>query len=182
MLSVLRRAVAVAALVALSAGAVEAQITIREIRVDIASFTTFDGNTVLDLGGPTSRAGALVPGPAKVAVGVYLNDKIAIEPSLSITNIAPDVGDATTFIGFGVFAPYYFQGDGGRNGLFVAPGIDIWKQTDVDALIDFGADVGYKKAINDNISWRAAGGFRTGDSTNDELAIVGTFGLSVFWK
>ena len=180
MLSVLRRAVAVASLLVVSASVAQAQIELREIRIDLASVTSVDGNTVFSLGGPTSRFGGLAGSPASVAVGVYLNDKIALEPSISLLNISPDVGDATTIIGFGLAAPYYLNS--GKAGLFVAPNIEILKQTDIDAMIDFGADVGYKKAINDNLSWRAAAGFRTGDMTNDELAIVATFGFSWFLK
>lgn len=180
MLSVIRRAVAVASLVVVSASAAQAQIELREIRIDLASVTSVDGNTVLSLGGPTSRIGGLAGAPASVSLGVYLNDKLAIEPSFSIVNVSPDVGDATTFIGLGVWAPYYLNS--GKAGLFVAPGVELLKATDVDAQIDFGADVGYKRAINDNVSWRAAAGFRTGDSTNDELALVATFGFSWFLK
>lgn len=184
MLSVIRRAVAVASLMVVSASAAQAQIELREIRIDLASFYTVDGNTTLTLGGPTNRVGGMIGGmigsPVSVALGVYLNDKIALEPSFSIVNFSPDVGDATTFISFGLAAPYYLQS--GKAGLFVSPNLDIIKATDVDAQIDFGADVGYKKAINDNLSWRAAAGFRTGDTTNDELALIATFGFSWFLK
>lgn len=180
MLSVIRRAVAVASLMVVSASAAQAQIELREIRIDLASFYTVDGNTALTLGGPTNRIAGMIGSPVSVALGVYLNDKIALEPSFSIVNFSPDVGDATTFISFGLAAPYYLQS--GKAGLFVSPNLDIIKATDVDAQIDFGADVGYKKAINDNLSWRAAGGFRTGDTTNDELALIATFGFSWFLK
>jgi hypothetical protein len=171
MLSVLRRAVAVAALVALSAGAVEAQLSIEEIRLDVAGFRTVDGN---------SEFGVAAPGA--VAIGIYLNDKLALEPSFSFTNFSPDVGDSFSITTFGLFAPFYIAGDRGRNGLFVAPGLEIAKITDIDAAIDFGADIGYKKAMNDKVSWRAAANLRTGDSTNDEMSIGATFGFSIFWK
>lgn len=171
MLSVLRRAVAVAALVALSAGAVEAQLSIEEIRLDVAGFQTVDGN---------SQFGLAIPGGA--AIGIYLNDKLALEPSISFSNFSPDVGDSFSVTTFGLFAPFYLAGDRGRNGLFVAPGLEISKMTDIDAMIDFGADIGYKKAMNDKVSWRLAANVRTGDSTADELAIGATFGFSVFWK
>jgi hypothetical protein len=117
-----------------------------------------------------------------IALGIYLNDKIAIEPSLSIANFSPDGGDATTFIGLGVAVPYYLAGDRGRSGVFVAPVLNIGKITDVDATTDFGIDVGYKKKMNDKISWSAAGMFRTGDSTDPESMLGARFGLSVFWR
>jgi len=171
MLSVLRRAVAVGTLVAVSAGVAQAQLKVEEIRLDLAGFSTVDGNTTLG-----------VAAPGAVAIGIYLNDNLALEPSISITTFSPDQGDATTFIGFGLAAPYYLAGDRGRNGLFVAPAVEIFKMTDVDAMIDFGADIGFKKAMSDKVSWRAAAQVRTGDSTNDELSLGATLGFSVFWR
>lgn len=171
MLSVLRRAVALGALVAVSATTADAQLSVEEIRLDLAQFVTVDGNSVLGVGAPGT-----------VAIGIYLNDNLAFEPSLSFVNVSPDVGDSFSTIQFGLFAPYYLAGDRGRNGLFIAPGLEIMKITDIDAMIDFGADIGYKKAMSDRVSWRAAGQVRTGDSTNDELSIGGVFGFSIFWR
>jgi hypothetical protein len=171
MLSVLRRTVAVAALVALSAGAVEAQLSVEEIRLDVASFQSYDGFRALS-----------VAGPGSVAIGVYLNDNIAIEPAFIFANTKQDPFDAVNFVAFSVFAPYYLAGDRGRSGVFIAPGLQWSKFGDNDAAIDFGADIGYKKPINDKVSWRAAANIRTGDSTNDDLSIGGTFGFSIFWK
>ena len=171
MLSVLRRAVAVAALVALSAGAAEAQLSIEEIRLDIGGFQTVNGFTEVRLA---------VPGG--VAVGIYLSNNIALEPSVSFTNRSAS-GFSASLITFGLFAPYYLAGDRGRNGLFVAPGLQITKVTDDPAEIDFGADVGYKKAMNDKVSGRIAANVRTGDSFPDnKIAIGATFGVSIFWK
>lgn len=171
MLSVLRRAVAVAALAALSAGAVEAQLSVEEIRLDIGSFVTQDGFSRLRLAAPGA-----------VAIGVYLNDNIALEPSVYFQNQKVDPADAVNSFGLGLFAPYYFDGSRGRSGFFVAPGLVINKVGDNDAAIDFGADVGIKKPINDKVSWRAAGLLRTGDSTADELQFGAVFGFSIFWK
>ncbi|MEX2180503.1 MAG: hypothetical protein WD771_00535 [Gemmatimonadaceae bacterium] len=175
MLSVLRRAVAVAAVAAFSAGAVEAQmggLKVEEIRVDVAGLEMVsDAYTQFGVGIPGS-----------VALGIYLNDKLALEPTLSLVSFTPEGFDAQTIISIGVFAPFYFAGDRGRNGLFVAPGVAITKITDVDALIDFGADVGYKKAMNDKVSWSAAAMLRAGDSTDPEMLLGGRFGLSVFWR
>jgi hypothetical protein len=171
MLSVIRRAVAVASLVAVSASVAQAQLKVEEIRVDVAGLGLAGGNTMLNVG---------IPGT--VALGVYLNDKIALEPTLGIGYFKPDGGDGSTTISLGVFAPYYFAGDRGRNGLFVAPGVMITKVTDVDAAIDFGADVGYKKAMNDKVSWSAAGTVRAGDSYDPDSMIGARFGFSVFWR
>ncbi len=170
MLSVLRRAVAVTSLVAVSASVAQAQVKVEELRVDLAGLTIQGGNLSLD-----------VVAPMSVALGIYLTDKIALEPTLGFRYTKPDGFDASTTIMLGVMAPFYFAGDRGHNGLFVAPGVMITKATDVDAAIDFGADVGYKKAMNDKVSWSLAGTFRTGDSYIDD-PIGARFGLSVFWR
>lgn len=171
MLSVIRRAVAVASLVAVSASVAQAQLKIEEIRVDVAGLGLAGGNTTLNAG---------IPG--QVALGVYLNDKIALEPTLGLNYSKPDGGDGVSTITLGVFAPYYLAGDRGRNGLFVAPGVLITKKTDIDAAIDFGADVGYKKAMNDKVSWSLAGTVRAGDSYDPDSMIGARFGFSVFWR
>lgn len=170
MRSVLRRAFAVASLVVVSASAAQAQLKVEEIRVDVAGLGLSGGNTMFNAG---------IPGT--VALGVYLNDKIALEPTLGLGYTKPDGGDGSTRISLGVFAPFYLDGDRGRNGLFVAPGVMITKVTDVDAAIDFGADFGYKKAMNDKVSWSAAATLRDGDSYGDSM-LGARFGLSVFWR
>jgi hypothetical protein len=174
MLSVLRRAVAVAAVAAASAGAVEAQfgsLSMEEIRLDVAGVSVVDGTSTL-----------MVGGPGTVAVGIYLNDRIALEPSLSFTNISADNFPAFSVTQFGLFVPFYLKGDRGHNGLFISPGLTIAKVTDEDAAMDVGADIGFKKAMSDKVSWRAAAVIRTGDSTADEMLIGGTFGFSIFWR
>jgi hypothetical protein len=180
MLSVLRRAVAVGALVAVSATAAQAQITFREIRFDAASFVTADGSSTFSLGGPSSPYGSLLGAPVSVSLGFYLNDKIALEPSVSFVNTKPDGGDATSITTIGLAAPFYLTS--GKSGIFISPNLNMMKITDQDNMIDFGAEVGYKRPINNNFSWLAAAGFRTGDSTNDEMAIQATFGFSIFLK
>lgn len=180
MLSVIRRAVAVASLLVVSSSAAQAQVELREVRIDFASLTTLDGSTVISLGGPSRRIGGFLSAPASVALGVYLNDKLALEPSLSLTTIQPDNRDLTLFIGLGLWAPYYF--DSGRSGLFVAPGLELLHVTEEDLMLDVGADFGFKTAVNDNLSWRIAAGFRTGDMTANKLALNATVGFSWFLK
>jgi hypothetical protein len=172
MLSVLRRAVAVASLVAVSASVAQAQLKVEEIRVDVAQ---------LGLAGGTTALGVGIPGT--VALGIYLNDKIALEPTVGLGYFKPDGGDGVTAITVGVFAPYYLAGDRGRNGLFIAPGVVVSKVTDVDAAIDFGADIGFKKAMaNNRVSMSVAGTFRGGDSFDPDSEIGARFGFSVFWR
>lgn len=177
MLSIVRRVVAVAALVAVSASVAQAQVKVEEVRVDLATLAMIDGNTVMNLG----NGGNLLM-PAGITLGIYLNDKIALEPTVGFFYFKPDGGDAVSQFQLGVFAPYYFTGDRGHNGLFVAPGVMITKQTDVDAAIDFGADVGYKKAMSDKVSWAAAATFRTGDTYDPDSVIGARFGFSIFWR
>ncbi len=170
MLSVFRRAVAVASLVAVSASVAQAQLKIEEIRVDLLNLQTANGNTALGVG---------IPGT--VALGVYLNDKLALEPTLGLNYFSPDVGSSSSRLTLGVFAPFYLAGDRGHNGLFLSPGVMISKVTDVDAGIDFGADIGYKSAISPKVSMAFAGTLRDGDSYSDTV-LGARFGLSVFWR
>lgn len=173
MRSVLRRAFAVAALVGASAVTAQAQmggLKVEEIRIDLASINITNG-TFLEAGIPGS-----------LALGVYLNDKLALEPTLGFGYLKPEgAADGSTLLSLGVMAPYYFAGDRGHSGLFVAPGVMITKITDIDAAIDFGADIGFKGKMNDKVSWRAAAQLRDGDSFGD-ASIGGSFGLSIWWR
>ncbi len=173
MRSVLRRAFAVAALVGASAVTAQAQmggLKVEEIRIDLAGVNITNGTSM----------GAGIPG--SLALGLYLNDKIALEPTLSFGYSNPDDADAgTTTIGLGVMAPFYFSGDRGHSGLFVAPGVMITKVTDIDAAIDFGADIGFKGKMSDKVSWRAAAQLRDGDSFTD-ASVGGVFGFSIWWR
>lgn len=170
MLSKLRRVVAVASLVAASASVAQAQVRVEEIRVDVAALRTANGNLGLGVG---------IPGT--VALGIYLSDMLALEPTVGLDYFSPDVGNSSTRLSLGVFAPFYLAGDRGHNGVFLAPGLLITKRTDVEAEIDFGADIGYKRALNDKVSMAVAGTLRDGDSYTDAL-IGARFGLSVFWR
>ncbi len=176
MRSVLRRAVAVAALVGASAVTAQAQmggLKVEEIRIDLASLSLTGGMTI---------AGGI---PGTLALGLYLNDKLALEPQAMFAYSKPEGGDATTIIGIGVFAPFYLAGDRGHSGLFVSPGVMV-SMIDIPIFgnatnIDFGADVGFKGKMNDKVSWRAAAQVRAGDSYTD-AEIGGVFGFSVFWR
>jgi hypothetical protein len=170
MLSGLRRAITVAALIVGSASAAQAQVRVEELRVDLLNFQTANGNSALGFGIPGS-----------LALGVYLNDKLALEPTLGLNFFSPEVGNSSTRLTFGVFAPFYVSGDRGHNGIFLSPGVLITKITDVEAATDFGADIGYKSAVSPKISMAFAATLRDGDSYSD--AVLGArFGLSVFWR
>lgn len=172
MLSVLRRAVAAAALVGATAVTAEAQglgfggIKVEEIRFDMFTFTTSDFGSGFDLAFP-----------ATAGVGMYINDKVAIEPFVGFGSFTPDGGDATNDIVIGTLVPFYLAGDRGVSGLFVAPGVVITKFGDNDAVNTVGVEVGFKKKWRDNLSWRLGAAMW---STDGESEIQLNAGLSMF--
>jgi len=176
MVSVLRRAVAVASFVALSAGTAQAQMgtigiagmNLEEIRVNFVSLSSNDGGTGIGLNFPGS-----------LALAFYLNDKIAIEPTVGFNMFSPEVGDSFSTISLGVLVPYYLGTDRGVSGLFIAPGFNFSKTTDVDATTAIGAEFGIKKAWKEKISMRVAGTFWTSDGNS---TIGANAGLSLFWR
>jgi hypothetical protein len=174
MKSMFRGAFAVLALSALAVGSAEAQERrSKEIRLDMISFQTSDGNS----------AGGIAFPAANVALGIYLNQKVAIEPMVGIDFISGD-NFSGQVLSFGAFVPYYFKGDGGRSGLFLSPGLMYSKGTgdiETDGEMDYGVDFGFRKVWRDNLSWRGALTLRDGDSFGD-MAIGASFGLGLFWK
>jgi hypothetical protein len=166
-----RSVMTAAALVALAAGATsaEAQIGGRqvELRLDVAALE-------LD----PVRLGAGLPGSA--AVGIYLNDKVAVEGRVGFA-FADAEPESSWGLNVGAYVPFYLAGDGGRSGLFVAPGLDLGKIKDVDATIDYGVDVGLKLKKSDLISYRVAATLRDGDSYAD-MAIGANVGIAIFFK
>jgi hypothetical protein len=174
-MSLLRRSlVAAAAFLALGATTSSAQLLNRptELRVDLAAITVRDGNTEL---------GVVLPGTLGIAV--YLNDRIAIEPSVLLHF---DRGDnfAGGEVGLSVAVPYYFEGDQGKSGLFAAPVIEVGKGFGdflTDMTMDFGADVGIKREWKPNVGQRIALTLRTGDTTADEVAVGAVFGITLRW-
>lgn len=154
-------------------GSLEAQRRDKELRLDLAAFQSSDGTTSIDVGFPGS-----------VAFAIYMNSNFAIEPTFQISNVSGDFVDGTLYA-LGVFAPYYFKGDAGRNGLFVSPGVLFAGGSGDfdpgDSQINYGVDLGLKKAWRDNVSWRFAATFRDGDSFADPV-IGATIGIGVFWK
>jgi hypothetical protein len=150
----------------------------KELRVDLVGLESNDGTTNFGIG---------IPG--NVALGIYLNKNIAIEPTISFNSTSGD-GFSASFMQFGVFVPYYLKGDTGRSGLFISPGLLYGKaggDLESDGTVDFGVDVGWKKPMRDNVVMRIAANVRTGDSYEDvngdsQVAIGATFGIGVFWK
>jgi hypothetical protein len=159
------------AVLGLAAGATSAEAQIRgrqvELRLDVAALE-------LD---PVRLAGGL---PGSAAVGIYLNDKVAVEGRLGVF-FADSDPESTWGLGVGAFVPFYLAGDAGRTGLFVAPGLDIAKYKDEDAAVNYGLDLGIKLKKSELISWRLAATLRDGDSYND-MALGANFGIGIFFK
>lgn len=163
--NILASAVLVAAM-ATSASAQFSQVRVEEVRIDLAGLSTTGG----------TRLFAGIPGA--LALGVYLSDAVALEPRASFDYTKPDGQDGTLNLDFGVYAPFYFSGNRGHSGLFLAPGMSITKLGDADATFDFGADLGYKIRSTERMSWRVAAEIRN----FDDLEIGGRFGLSIWWR
>lgn len=179
MYSFVRKTMLATALLVAASSMVEAQERReKELRIDVAGLESNDGTTTFGVG---------LPGT--VALGIYMNNKIALEPTISFNSISGD-GASVNFIQAGLFVPYYFKGDTGRNGLFVSPGFLYGKvggDFAQDATIDFGVDVGIKKSLRDNVAMRVAANVRTGDSYEDAngdstIGFGATFGIGIFWK
>jgi hypothetical protein len=159
------------AVVALAAGASSAQAQIGgrqvEIRLDLAEL-------MLD----PVRLGAGLPGSA--AVGIYLSDRLAVEGRVGFA-YADAEPESSWGLSLGAYLPFYLAADGGRSGLFVAPGLDLAKIKDIDAAVDYGVDVGMKLKKSERLSWRIAATLRDGDSYAD-MALGANLGLSIFFK
>ncbi len=166
------RGLAAATLLVAVASPLAAQARQKEIRLDFVELQTSDGNTLITAGFPGS-----------VALGIYMNKNIALEPRVEIVSVSGD-GNSTTFFGAGIFVPYYFAGDFGKSGLFVAPGLQLSKASgdfETDTQVDYGVDVGVKLTHKERVSFRIAATLRDGDSTNEAI-IGGVFGIGLFWR
>jgi hypothetical protein len=169
MLSVLRRAVAAAVLVGATAVTAEAQMggmKVEEISITMVNLSSNDGGSTFGLNFPGG-----------LSLGLYLNDKIALEPTLGFNSVSPDGADSFSVITIGTLVPYYLGTDRGMTGLYIAPGFWMTKATDVDAVTSVGVDVGFKKNWKPNVSWRFSAGMR---STDGESTIVAGAGVSIF--
>jgi hypothetical protein len=169
----LRGLVAATVLVAAVSTAAEAQEGRQvEIRLDFASLQTSDGTTAVG-----------VDFPGSVAVAFYMNQSFALEPRVGLNFISGD-GFSGNVLQAGLFAPYYFAGDFGKTGFFLAPGVTVSKGSgdlEFEAQTDYGADLGIKLAMRDRISSRIALTFRDGDSST-EAVIGASFGIGFFFR
>ncbi len=137
-------------------------LKLEELRLNMAS-VNLTGGTSLDAGFPGSAS-----------AGFFFNEKMALEPSVGVF-----ARKGYNQFGVGAALAYYFNGDHGKAGLFVAPTLEFAKAKGTDAAVNYGGDVGYKIAMRDNISARVAGTVRDGDSYGD-LAFGATLGFSFY--
>jgi len=143
-----------------------------ELRVDFISLETSDGNTDITLEFPGS-----------FAMAFYFSPQFALEPGVLVHHLRSD-GGSVTFFGASLFAPFYFQADGGKSGLFISPGVSLLKATgdfESDALFDYGVDLGFKRAASNRVSTRFALTLRDGDS-HDKVVLGAAFGVGFFWR
>jgi hypothetical protein len=178
-MSLLRRSLVLgAAALALGATTASAQMMgkPKELRIDMVSLSLPTDATNLNIGFPGS-----------LAIAIYLNDNIAIEPFVGLDF---NSGDATIEGGsfaLGAMVPYYLAGGMGKSGFFVAPGLSIGKFFGDQAtafgdemLLDYGVDVGLKREWKTNVGQRFAITLRDGDSYAD-LTIGATAGITIRW-
>ncbi len=143
-----------------------------ELRVDMISFQTSDGDTFVELEFPGS-----------LAMAFYLTNQFAIEPRVAVSNTSSDNFDGTVY-GAGLFLPFYFKADEGKSGFFLAPGAEMTGGTgdfDFDTRFNYGLDAGIKFAVRERISTRFALTVRDGDSYVDP-AFGATFGIGFHWR
>jgi hypothetical protein len=178
-MSLLRRSLVLgAAALALGATTASAQMMSKpkEVRIDMLTLATSDGNTGLTLGFPGT-----------LAIAIYMNDNIAIEPFFSLDFASGDGVVEGGSYALGVMVPYYLAGGQGKTGIFVAPGLQIGNnfgdQADVfgdEMAVNYGLDVGIKREWKTNVGQRFAINVRDGDSFA-ELAFGVTAGITIRW-
>lgn len=149
-------------------------------------FAGFSSNTP-DGGDATTTFGL---GEGQVAVAFYLTEMIAIEPSLVYAQSSVSGSDAASTMGLQVAVPIYFsRGWGKAGGLFVAPhiGMNRFDGGPGDAVSQnhFGASVGTKIEVSDDIRWRVQAYLDMGMENEDDFIPSYTefgvaFGMSVF--
>jgi len=180
---------------ALVANTAHAQKPGIELGVNLVGFASInpDGDnnnaTVMNLG--AASIGGAAPSAGSAVTGAwYLNEMIAIEPTLGWGRLKLEGSDATTFMTLGVGVPIYLKkGWGKAGGLFVTPFVGIARASaggaDAISQTHFGANVGTKMKLggSDNVFWRVQVGFDMGQENDDfvkSTTMGGQFGLNVY--
>lgn len=189
--------VAVGLGLALFANTASAQKPGVELGVGLAGFSLInpDGSnnnlTIFSLG-TASEGGVGVSAGSGLTAAFYLSDMIAIEPGLGYVHAKSEgATDATTILSFQVGVPIYLnKGWGKAGGLFVTPfvGINHLSQGGTSTSQNhFGANVGTKMKITDNVFWRVQAGLDMGlENTSDGIpkstSFGAAFGLNVYLR
>lgn len=175
---------------ALVANTAHAQKPGVELGINLVGFSSInpDGDnnnlTVFNIG-TASFGGVALSSGSGVTAAWYLNEMIAIEPQLGWGRAkAEGSSDATSILAVGVGVPIYLKkGWGKAGGLFVTPFIGINKissgGTD-QSQTHFGANVGTKLQISDNLFWRGSVGFDMGqENTDDGIPKTTSMGVQI---
>jgi outer membrane protein with beta-barrel domain len=181
---------------ALTASVVAAQKPGVELGVTLAGFSMIspDGGdkiTVFNVGSASFGGVSLSPGSG-VTAAFYLNEMIAIEPQLGF-GYAKDEGasDGTSILGLQVGVPIYLKKEWGKGGgLFITPFLGMTKISSggtSSSQNHFGANVGTKLRISDNVFWRIQAGVDMGMENSDDgipktTSFGGAFGLNVYLR
>ena len=187
------------AVLALAATALTAQAQEKatEVTAGVAAlqYTDYDGGSTFE--GAT--------GGSYFAVGFYMNEGLAIEPSIAFNYFSVSVDDFDTLnshtsaLTFGVAVPYYFNKGWGRKGPYLAPRVTYTSNSvkpcsdDADPVCDsitasqvgLGIAIGTKVPLNDAAALRLQASYEYGfenDETTNSSAFGASFGLSVFLK
>ena len=149
----------------------------REVRFDLLSYSKGEaGNYGLGIGVPSS-----------VALGFYLSDRIAIEPSLSFNlqyfeGSGESSSESVSTYSAAVYVPVYLSRSAqGRSGFFVAPGVGAASRGEDDALL-LGINAGLKMSRNEKISSVIMVNLRSEEAAYSQTFIGASFGLSYFFK
>jgi hypothetical protein len=197
----MRKFFRISSLAALALGATaltaQAQEKATEITAGVAAlqYTDYDGGSTFE--GAT--------GGSYFAVGFYMNEGLAIEPSIAFNYFSVSVDDFDTLnshtsaLTFGVAVPYYFNKGWGRKGPYLAPRVTYTSNSikpcsdDADPGCDsitasqfgLGIAIGTKVPLNDAAALRLQASYQYGfenDETTNSSAFGASFGLSVFLK
>ncbi len=148
-----------------------------ELRVQLVGVTVGDA---------VSSASVTLPG--SVAFAWYVGSRVAFEPGVTVGytsfESAPGQKVSGGSVAVGAFVPIYLRADGGRSGLFVAPGIAVGQPFgDVGGsrVVSGGVDIGLKRRLGERMATRWALELRDRDR-DDELTVGGSFGISLFWR
>lgn len=164
-----------------------------ELGIGLAGFSSIspDGGgkvTVFNVG-TASFGGVALSSGGGVTAAWYLNEMIAIEPQLGFGTAKPEGSDATTIMGISVGVPIYLKKEWGKGGgLYVTPFIGMTKISSggsSQSQNHFGANVGTKLRISDNVFWNLHAGFDMGQENTDDgipstTSIGAGFGLNVY--